>query len=67
MSFAPGGRINRGRLYYRLGWTALILWNAQAFFVEEILTFDGMIELIRERFPEKFFLQAPIEREYAEF
>lgn len=51
-------------MYYRLGWTALVLWNTEAFFVEEILTFDGMIELIRNRYPEKFFLQAPIEREY---
>jgi hypothetical protein len=64
MSCAPGGRLYRARMYYRLGWTALVLWNTEAFFVEEILTFDGMIELIRNRYPEKFFLQAPIEREY---
>lgn len=47
-----------------MGWTALVLWNTQTFFVEEIITFDGMIELIRERFPEK--LQFPIEREYVD-
>lgn len=64
MTIEPGGMLNRGRLYYRSGWTALVLWNAECFFVEQILTFDGMIELLRERFPEKFFLQAPIEREY---
>lgn len=65
MNILPGGRFGCGRLYYRLGWTAIVLWNSQTFFVEEIVTFDGMIELIRERFPDKFFLQAPIEREYA--
>jgi hypothetical protein len=66
MHIAPGGRLNRARIYYRLGWTAVVFWNSEAFFTEEIRTFDGMMELIRERFPEKFFLQAPIEREYVE-
>lgn len=53
-------------MYYRQGWTAVVFWNSETFFAEQILTFDGMIDLIRERFPEKFFLQAPIEREYVE-
>lgn len=66
MTILPGGRVGRARMYYRLGWTAIVFWNSQVFFVEEIRTFDGMMDLIRERFPEKFFLQAPIEREYVE-
>lgn len=66
MTVFPGGNANQARLYYRLGWTAIVFWNAETFFVEEILTFDGMIELIRERFPGKFFLRAPVERIYVE-
>lgn len=66
MTIDPGGRLGKARIYYRLGWTAVVFWNSQTFFAEQILTFDGMIDLIRERFPEKFFLQAPIEREYVE-
>lgn len=35
------------------------------YFAEDILTFDGMIELIRERFGfEKFYLSGPIVRDY---
>lgn len=36
-------------LDYRNGWTALVFWNSKTYFADEILTFDGMMELIRER------------------
>lgn len=59
---APGGR-GTARLYYRLGWTAVIFWNSDSYFAEDILTFDGMIELIRSRF-DKLYLRAPIVRDH---
>lgn len=37
------------RLYYRVGWTAVILWDSRCYFADQILTFDGMIELIRSQ------------------
>lgn len=55
----------RARLYYRLGWTAVVFWNSERYFTDEILTFDAMIGLIRERF-DKLYLRAPITRVYEE-
>lgn len=43
-----------------------MFWNRDIYFVDETLTFDGMIELICKRFPEKFYLQAPVMREYVD-
>lgn len=43
----------------------VVFWNADIYFVDQILTFDGMIELIRSRF-DKLYLRAPVEREYVE-
>lgn len=37
-------------LHYLNGWTALVFWNTDTYFADEILTFDAMIELLRERF-----------------
>jgi len=51
------------RLDYKDGWTVVIFWNSEVYFADEILTFDGMIELIRSRF-DKFHLRADVEREY---
>lgn len=62
----PAGRINHARLFYKKGWTAVIFWNQDIYFTDETLTFDGMIELVRSRFSEKFYLQAQVEREYAD-
>lgn len=62
----PGGRMNTARIFYKMGWTAVMFWNRDLYFVDETLTFDGMIELIRSRFSEKFYLQARVEREYVE-
>lgn len=50
----------KARIYYRNGWTGIVLWNGQVYFAEQILTFDAMIELVRSRFN----VQDPIEREY---
>jgi hypothetical protein len=61
----PPGTRGTARLYYRLGWTAVVFWNSDMYFTEDILTFDGMIELIRERFGfEKFYLGGPIVRDH---
>lgn len=38
------------RMYYRNGWTALVFWNSRMYFVDRILTFDAMIELMAVRF-----------------
>lgn len=61
-----GGRLQSARIFYKLGWTALLFWNRDLYFVDETLTFDGMIELIRSRFAGKFYLQGPITREYVD-
>lgn len=62
----PGGRLQSARIFYRLGWTAVIFWNRDIYFADETLTFDGMIELLRSRFPDVFYLRAPVEREYVD-
>lgn len=54
------------RLYYRVGWTALVFWNGHTYFADEILTFEGMLELVRARFAANFYLQAEIKRDYVE-
>jgi len=46
-------------LEYKNGWTALFVWNGDAYFTEEIVTFDAMLELIRARFDR---LPSPIRR-----
>lgn len=61
---APSGK-QSARLYYRVGWTAIIFWNSDIYFVDDILTFDGIIELIRARFS-AFYLQAPINRDHVD-
>jgi hypothetical protein len=53
-------------LYYRNGWTGLILWNGNLYFCEQILTFNAMLELIRSRFREHPILSEPIRREYVD-
>ena len=63
---APGGQPQTAQLYYRTGWTAVIFWNRDIYFVDATLTFDGMIELLRERFANKFYLQAPVSRDYVD-
>jgi len=62
----PNVPVARGmaRLDYKAGWTAVVFWNAEVYFADEILLFDDMIELIRSRF-DKFHLRAPVERDYA--
>lgn len=62
----PAGRLNSARIFYKKGWTAVMFWNRDLYFVDETLTFDGIIELIRSRFAEKFYLQASIVREYVD-
>ena len=52
------------RLYYRNGWTGVVLWNGELYFAEQILTFDDMIELARSRFRDNWNLQEPIRRDY---
>lgn len=64
--FPPGGRLQTAQLYWRLGWTALLFWNQEIYFADEMLTFDGMMELLRSRFPEREYLRWPIEREYVD-
>lgn len=54
------------RLYYRNGWTGVILWNGEIYFAEQILTFDAMIELARSRFTMNWALQDPIGRDYVD-
>ncbi len=54
------------RLYYRNGWTGVVLWNGEVYFAEQILTFDAMIELLRARFKENWSLQDPIWRDYVD-
>lgn len=53
------------RLFYRHGWTAIVYWNSDIYFADEILTFDGMIELIRSRFS-KPYLSEPVTRDYVD-
>lgn len=52
------------RLYYRIGWTALVVWNGTIYFADEILGFESMIDLARERFP-RFALQSALKRDYS--
>ena len=51
------------RLDYRAGWTALVFWNAEVYFADEILTFDAMIDLIASRFEFGAF-NFPVRRDY---
>ena len=51
----------KARLDYKNGWTVIVFWNSEVYFADEILTFDGMIELIRSRFD----VRATVERQYA--
>lgn len=53
------------RLFYRHGWTAVVFWNSDIYFTDEILTFDDMIDLIRSRFS-KVYLSAPVTRDYVD-
>jgi hypothetical protein len=56
--------LGKARLDYKNGWTVVVFWNAAVYFADEILTFDGMMELIRSRF-DALHLRAPVERDYA--
>jgi hypothetical protein len=38
------------RLEYRNGWTAVIFWNHDLYFADQIMLFDEMLELIDSRF-----------------
>ena len=52
--------LGKARLDYKNGWTVVVFWNAAVYFADEILTFDGMMELIRSRFD----VRATVERDY---
>ena len=64
MIFNPPAAYGTARLDYKNGWTVIVFWNGEIYFVDEILTFDGMMELIRSRF-DGSHLRVPVEREYA--
>lgn len=49
--------MNTARLYYRAGWTALFLWDRTVYFVDELLLFDEIVELICARFGVRYELQ----------
>ncbi len=63
VGLAPGSP-HSARLCYEMGWTALIFWNHDLYFVDETLTFDAMIGLLRERCPERTYLSELIERDF---
>ena len=55
-------RIGTARMYYRVGWTAIIFWDAGVYFADGIYGFDEMINLVRSRFGLQWPLS--ITREY---
>lgn len=61
--FEPPKKQNTARLEYCEGWTVVIFWNHAVYFADAVITFDGMIELIRERF-DKLYLRASITRDW---
>ena len=63
MDFGSPPPPGTARLYYRVGWTALVLCNNMVYFTDEIYGFDEMVELTRGRFP-RFILQLPLQRDY---
>jgi hypothetical protein len=71
-NFAPGwmqapphrAGVYTARLYWRNGWTGLIFSSTAVFFVDEILTFDAMIDLINARFPRYLETDTAIVRDY---
>ena len=64
MDFPPGLReIGTARIYYRVGWTALLLWDGAIYFADELFLFDEMIELLRSRMFARFLLQTTWKRD----
>ena len=61
----PAGSLT-ARLDYHNGWTVVVFSNADTYFADEILDFDGMMDLIRSRFPERFYMKAAITRDYVD-
>lgn len=55
--------IDTARLYYRVGWTALALWDGKIYFVDEILGFDAMVDLLRSRVP-RFICYLSLTRDF---
>ena len=56
--------MDTARLYYRVGWTALVLWDGKIYFVDEILGFDAMVELLRSRL-RIFISYSPLTRDFS--
>jgi hypothetical protein len=56
--------MDTARLYYRVGWTALALWDGKIYFVDEILSFDAMVELLRSRL-RIFIFYSPLTRDFS--
>lgn len=54
--------IGYGRLYYKTGWTGVILWDGSSYFADGIFTFSEMIELVKTRYGRRFEFE--VEREY---
>ena len=63
MDFDAPKVARKARLYYRVGWSALLFWTGEIFFAEEILSFDALLELLRSRF-DNSNLQMAITRDF---
>ena len=56
--------LGSGRLYYKNGWTGVILWDGESYFADGIYCFDEMIDLVRTRYRKNWGFE--IHREYPE-
>jgi hypothetical protein len=56
--------IGYARLYYKCGWTGVILWDGSSYFADGIFTFSEMIDLVKTRYNRRFEFE--VEREYDE-
>ena len=52
------------RLEYKNGWTRMTLWTKQNYFVEQTLSFEETLDLLKKRFVSHEYLHLPIVREF---
>jgi hypothetical protein len=57
----PASSFGYARIYWKMSWTAVTLWNGEMYFADTIILFDEMINLVRTRYGKRW--EFIIERE----